>query len=162
MVAGQVDWGSAPQYLTILTVVGSAIAFFLRRQREVSLAAAERFRLARLNDLIVAWHALAPLVAYPGGFDDTILAQNFAHAVRQLQLSASGDVFEEARKVIEVLVEQGATSQNMAIDLTDLIEAVRREYRSLLNLPEADVKYMPFRIISKEENEALGGGGKRT
>lgn len=146
-VMSMTDWGSVPDYLIVLSILGGAVSLLIQRGWDRQREAEERNRQARLEDLREAWAALAPLVARPGGFDENALAQPFAAAMRQLQLSGSESVLVELQTVTSSLVQQGT---GMAIDLLPLTEAVRNDYRDLLDLEPATQQFAPFAIVPHE------------
>lgn len=145
-----IDWGSVPDYLIVLSIVGGALSLVVRRRWDRQREADERNRQARLEDLRQAWAALAPLVARPRGFDEDDLAQPFAAAIRQLQLSGSEPVLVELENVTSTLLRQGTDGARMAVDLGPLTEAVRNEYRRLHDLKPTTRQFVPFAIVSRE------------
>ncbi|MHB1510717.1 MAG: hypothetical protein ACYCST_15540 [Acidimicrobiales bacterium] len=118
------NWGTVPDYFIVLSILVGAASLLLQRRWERERDAAERNRQARLTDLRQTWAALAPLVALPGGFDNGNLAQPFAAAERQLQLSGSEQVLGELDSVTSTLFDQGQRAARMSVDLTALINAV--------------------------------------
>lgn len=144
------DWGSIPDYLIVLSIVLGAVSLVVQRRWDRQRDAEERNRQARLEDLRQAWATLAPLVARPGGFDEDDLAQPFAAAMRQLQLSGSESVLVELENVTSSLVRQGSHGTGMAVDLRGLTEAVRNDYRHLLDLEPTTRQFAPFAIVPRE------------
>lgn len=145
-----VAWGAVPDYLIVVSIGAGVLSLILQRHWDADRDARERDRQARLADLRQAWDAIAPLVARPGGFDANELAQPFAAALRQLQLSGSEPVLRAVDGVTTTLINQGQNGEGMAVDLQPLIEAVRNDYRQLLDVAPTNRRFEPFAIVPRE------------
>ena len=144
-------WGAVPDYLVVVSVVAGFVSLIWQWKTDATRQGTERNRQARLDDLRTGWHAIAPLHALPGGFDDDDLVLPFANALRQLQLSGVSKVLDEANTVITTLDTQGAQGHDMNINLAPLLEAIRADYRSLMDIPPTTAPFAPLHIMSKAE-----------
>jgi hypothetical protein len=161
ILAGPTDWGAVPDYFIVLSILGAAVSLLLQRRWDRRRDLAERNRQARLKDLQEAWAALAPLAALPGGLDNNELALPFAAAVRQLQLTGSESLLGEREGVTTLLLRQGERGEPMSINLIPLINAVRDDYRKLMDLDPTDRSYEPFYIMSRADAALLRGAASR-
>jgi hypothetical protein len=163
------NWGNVPDYFILASVSFGVISLLLQRKTDREKGQEERKtdrekgqeernRQAQLEDLRIGWHAVAPLHAFPQGLDDNDLAQPFARALRQLQLTGCETLLEEVDKVINTLGTQTAARQSNSVDLRPLLEAIRAEYRRLMAVKPTSRPFLPLHIMSTERAGELGFG----